>query len=52
MSIFEMRNEEPETIEFNGIKLVCQVCGQNKFWITESTNRERKKYPSDMSSLR
>ena len=35
MSIFEMKKEQPETIEINGIKLVCQVCGQNKFWKTE-----------------
>jgi len=26
---------EPETVEVNGVKLVCQVCRHNKFWRTE-----------------
>jgi predicted nucleic-acid-binding Zn-ribbon protein len=27
--------DEPETVEVNGVQLVCHVCRHNKFWRTE-----------------
>jgi predicted nucleic-acid-binding Zn-ribbon protein len=37
MSAFGLgKKEEPETVEINGINLVCQVCGHDKFWRTQA----------------